>query len=179
MWIAYISAVRAEKRPEHADLSFGDLCKILSPVWKAMSREEKQPYITAYERDKVRYNQQVANLSDEDKKILRAHKRRKRTLRAGKPKAVVSAYMLYVCKARAGVVAANPSISFPEIGRTLGAQWRQLGDAERKEFLDQSQLDRSRYEKEMREWRAAEEEKRQTRRTERDQKRKTKTNEAV
>jgi hypothetical protein len=170
VWISYLSSVRAEKRPEHSNLSFGELCKILSPIWRTMTDEKKKPFTEAYERDKLRYQQQLTNLSEEDKKILRAHKRRRRAARAGKPKASVSGYMRYVCSARPAVVEKNIGITFQEIGRTLGKQWRELSTEQRQVYLDQAIEDRKRYENEMNEWRTDEENKRIVRKNEREQK---------
>jgi ABC-type transporter MlaC component len=170
VWISYLSSVRAEKRPEHSNLSFGELCKILSPVWRTMTDEQKQPFTDAYERDKLRYQQQLKNLSEEDKKILRAHKRRRRAARAGKPKSTVSGYMRYVCSARPAVVEANQGITFQEIGRSLGKQWRELSQDQRQIYLNEAIEDRKRYENEMNEWRAEEECKRVVRKKEREQK---------
>lgn len=170
VWISFLSEIRAQKRPEHANLSFGELCKVLSPVWKQMSTEDKKPYVEAYQRDKLRYAQQMANLSEDQKKILRAHKRRKRKLREGKPKASVSAYMLYVCSARPDVVKQNPDISFQEIGKTLGQQWRNLSEEDRKLYNDKALEDRKRYEREIEEWKKNEELKKQQRRNEREAK---------
>lgn len=170
VWISYLSSVRAEKRPEHSNLSFGELCKILSPVWRNMDAEQKKPFTDAYERDKLRYQQQLSNLSDEDKKILRAHKRRRRAARAGKPKSSVSGYMRFVCASRPGVVEANPGITFQEIGRTLGKHWRELEHEQRQVYINEAIEDRKRYEKEMSEWRNEEERKRVVRKKEREEK---------
>jgi len=169
VWISYLSSVRAERRQEHSQLSFGELCKILSPVWRTMTDEQKQPFTDAYERDKLRYQQQLKNLSEEDKKILRAHKRRRRAARAGKPKASVSGYMRYVCSARPAVVEQNQGITFQEIGRTLGKQWRELSDEQRQLYLNEAIEDRKRYENDMNVWRAEEERKRIVRKNEREQ----------
>lgn len=170
VWISFLSSVRAEKRPEYSNLSFGELCKILSPVWRTMTAEQKQPFTDAYERDKLRYQQQLSNLSEEDKKILRAHKRLRRAARAGKPKSSVSGYMRFVCAARPSVVESNPGITFQEIGRTLGKHWRELNQDKRQVYINEAIEDRKRYDIEINEWRMEEERKRVVRKKEREQK---------
>jgi hypothetical protein len=168
VWISFLSKVRAEKRPEHDNLSFGELCKILSPVWKVMTVEDKQPFMDAYTRDKERYRSQLLNLTDEEKKILRAHKRLRRKRKLGKPKSAVSAYMLSVTALRPEVVAANPAISFQEIGRELGRRWREMSDSDREKYAIDAKVDRKRYDDEMAAWKEAEENKRLARKAERE-----------
>jgi hypothetical protein len=170
VWISFLSKVRAEKRPEHENLSFGELCKLLSPIWKNMSVEDKAPFTETYEMDKARYRAQILNLTDEEKKILRAHKRIRRKRKAGKPKSAVSAYMLSVTALRPDVVANNPTISFQEIGRELGRRWRAMTEDDRAVYTADAKIDRKRYDDEMIAWKNGEEEKRLVRKNEREAK---------
>ena len=54
--------------------------------------------------------------------------------KADKPKRAPGPYMLF-CKAmRAKIVAKNPKMTFGEVGKELGAQWKTLSDAEKKKY---------------------------------------------
>lgn len=54
--------------------------------------------------------------------------------KADKPKRAPGPYMLF-CKAmRAKIVAKNPKMTFGEVGKELGAQWKKLSDAEKKKY---------------------------------------------
>mmetsp|Transcript_10769 Transcript_10769/g.43411 ORF Transcript_10769/g.43411 Transcript_10769/m.43411 type:complete len:94 (+) Transcript_10769:76-357(+) len=58
----------------------------------------------------------------------------KKADKADKPKKAPGPYMLF-CKAmRAKIVAKNPKMSFGEVGKELGAQWKKLSDAEKKKY---------------------------------------------
>lgn len=151
-WISFLSSVREEKRPEHENLSFGALCQLLSPVWQSMTDEQKQPYVETYQRDRQRYQAELLKLNDDDKRVLRAHKRRRRKERVGRPKAALSTYMLFVMNERANVVAQSPDISFQEIGRQLGHRWRSLPDESRAGYVASAKVDRERFDGELKVW---------------------------
>ena len=54
--------------------------------------------------------------------------------KADKPKRAPGPYMLF-CKAmRPKIVAKNPKMTFGEVGKELGAQWKKLSDAEKKKY---------------------------------------------
>jgi len=54
--------------------------------------------------------------------------------KADKPKRAPGPCMLF-CKAmRAKIVAKNPKMTFGEVGKELGAQWKKLSDAEKKKY---------------------------------------------
>ena len=58
----------------------------------------------------------------------------KKADKADKPKRAPGPYMLF-CKAmRAKIVAKNPKMTFGEVGKELGAQWKKLSDAEKKKY---------------------------------------------
>ena len=151
-WIAFLSSIRSEKREEYSSLSFGELCQQLSPVWSSMSTEQKQPFIDQYTRDKDRYERQLKDLSEEDIKILRAHKRLRKKMRAGRPKAAMSSYMIYVAEERARVVIDHPDIDFQSIGQELGRRWRILSDDQKCIYVRDALLDRARFDADLVEW---------------------------
>merc|ERR1711934_390901 len=65
-------------------------------------------------------------------------------------KKAVSAYLHFSNDMREEVKIANPKASFGEIGRILGQWWADLGRPERMKYEKIAQLDRARYEREVR-----------------------------
>ena len=51
-----------------------------------------------------------------------------------KVKKAPSAYMLFCKKERAAIVKANPSATFGEVGKLLGAAWGKLSDASKAKY---------------------------------------------
>jgi hypothetical protein len=151
-WISFLGSVRAEKREEYKDLTFGELCQALSPIWRKMTEEEKKPHQLNYEKDRDRYHSDLSKLTDKDKKVLRAHRRIRRLLRKGRPKTANSTFMLFVSDERPKVVQDFPGITFKEIGRELGFRWKKLDDTLRAPYLEKAKLDRIRFNAELAKW---------------------------
>jgi hypothetical protein len=56
---------------------------------------------------------------------------------------------------RPSVVADNPGMPFGEVGKTIGEMWRELDDADRAPYQAQADLDKKRYEREMKAFKSA------------------------
>jgi len=64
------------------------------------------------------------------------------------PKRALSAYMFFSQDWRERVKAENPDAGFGEIGRLLGARWKELSDEEKKPYIEQAAKDKDRAEQE-------------------------------
>ncbi|OJT14252.1 Non-histone chromosomal protein 6 [Trametes pubescens] len=64
------------------------------------------------------------------------------------PKRALSAYMFFSQDWRERIKAENPDAGFGEIGKLLGAKWKELDDDEKKPYLDQAAADKARAEEE-------------------------------
>ncbi|KAH9856299.1 high mobility group box domain-containing protein [Lenzites betulinus] len=62
------------------------------------------------------------------------------------PKRALSAYMFFSQDWRERIKAENPDAGFGEIGKLLGAKWKELEDDEKKPYLDQAAADKARAE---------------------------------
>lgn len=67
---------------------------------------------------------------------------------ANKPKRPLSAYMFFCQAKRAETKAANPNMTFSELGKELGQMWQKLDESEKKPFIKQNERDKKRYEEE-------------------------------
>ncbi|KAH9834467.1 high mobility group box domain-containing protein [Rhodofomes roseus] len=64
------------------------------------------------------------------------------------PKRALSAYMFFSQDWRERVKAENPDASFGEIGKLLGAKWKELDESEKKPYIEQAARDKARAEQE-------------------------------
>ena len=142
-WIIYLDHIRRQKMEEHQNLNFGMLCKLMSPIWKNMNIDEKQKYVDEHKTDILRYYNDVSNLSDADKKILKAHKRLRRKNQKKKPKMPMTAYMRFANVERSNVTNEQPNIKFHDIGRELGKRWRSLSDISKDHFKQEAARERA------------------------------------
>ncbi|KAF5329550.1 hypothetical protein D9619_009028 [Psilocybe cf. subviscida] len=60
------------------------------------------------------------------------------------PKRALSAYMFFSQDWRERIKAENPDAGFGEVGKLLGAKWKELDDAEKKPYADQAARDKER-----------------------------------
>ncbi|KAI0744791.1 high mobility group box domain-containing protein, partial [Earliella scabrosa] len=68
------------------------------------------------------------------------------------PKRALSAYMFFSQDWRERIKAENPDAGFGEIGKLLGAKWKELDEEEKKPYLDQAAADKARAEQEKNEY---------------------------
>ncbi|KAJ7819520.1 high mobility group box domain-containing protein [Mycena leptocephala] len=64
------------------------------------------------------------------------------------PKRALSAYMFFSQDWRERIKAENPDAGFGEVGKLLGAKWKELDDEEKKPYVDQAAKDKTRAEDE-------------------------------
>ncbi|KAK1231277.1 Non-histone chromosomal protein 6 [Marasmius sp. AFHP31] len=64
------------------------------------------------------------------------------------PKRALSAYMFFSQDWRERIKAENPDASFGEVGKLLGAKWKELDDEEKKPYIEQAAKDKERAENE-------------------------------
>ncbi|KAH9976870.1 HMG-box [Lactifluus volemus] len=68
------------------------------------------------------------------------------------PKRALSAYMFFSQDWRERIKAENPDASFGEVGKLLGAKWKELDDEEKRPYVEQAARDKSRAEQEKSEY---------------------------
>ncbi|KAF8626685.1 hypothetical protein AX15_004769 [Amanita polypyramis BW_CC] len=64
------------------------------------------------------------------------------------PKRPLSAYMFFSQDWRERIKAENPDAGFGEVGKLLGAKWKELDDEEKKPYVERAAQDKTRAEKE-------------------------------
>jgi hypothetical protein len=148
-WIYFCNKQREDIIAKDPNISFGNICKKLAPMWKKMSDSERKPYYALQQKDKERYAKDLRELSEEQKKILKHHRKQKRTKRKNKPKQGLSAYMYFVIENRKNVVTENPEANFRLIGKLLGQKWNELSMEKKQTYLTMSEKDKLRYRNEL------------------------------
>ncbi|KAJ3490018.1 hypothetical protein NLJ89_g11474 [Agrocybe chaxingu] len=64
------------------------------------------------------------------------------------PKRALSAYMFFSQDWRERIKTENPDAGFGEVGKLLGAKWKELDEAEKKPYIDQAARDKERADEE-------------------------------
>lgn len=82
------------------------------------------------------------------KKAEKAVKPTKAKKGSNGPKRPLSAYMFFSQDWRERIKTENPDAGFGEIGKLLGAKWKEMDDEEKKPYVEQAAADKVRAEKE-------------------------------
>ncbi|KAI8324588.1 nonhistone chromosomal protein 6A [Martensiomyces pterosporus] len=75
-------------------------------------------------------------------------RRTRRKKDANAPKRALSAYMFFSQANRERVKTENPDVSFGQIGKILGGEWKVLSDSDKAPYLKKAEADKKRYEEE-------------------------------
>jgi len=65
------------------------------------------------------------------------------------PKKPLTAFMFFNMETRPKVVEENPGIAFGEVGKKLGAMWKNLSEDEKSPYMEKAVADKKRYEREV------------------------------
>jgi hypothetical protein len=139
-WIHFCNEMR--RNPIYNDLKFSEKNKVFSPIWHALSDEEKQKYKNMHNEDKARFKREFLALTPEKAKELNAIKRARRKKRREEHKdepKKTSAYMLFVQHERSAIKEKfikekGREPTFPELGAYMGSMWHSLPASDREKY---------------------------------------------
>ena len=154
----YFSNDRRPKiKANNPELSFGDLARQVGKEYKLLTAEEKVVYDEKAATDKVRYQKQMANYtppsddgdsdSGSDTKPKGKKKRPKKDPNA--PKRGLTAFMYFSNDRRPKIKANNPELSFGDLARQVGKEYKLLTAEEKVVYDGQAAKDKMRYKDQM------------------------------
>jgi len=163
-YLLYQNAMRNQFRKDNPGMTFGQLAKYTSHMYKNLTAEEKSIWTERAEQDKIRYDNEMSLYTPppgHDAKgnlIVEESRPRRRNRRAPKdpdaPKRASGAYVFFTNEMRPEVMKQFPGIKFVEMGRILGERWRALTKEDKVKFEEMAQEDKKRFQTEMMEYEA-------------------------
>merc|ERR1712038_247356 len=162
-YLLYQNAMRDEFKRENPGMTFGQLSKYTSCMYKLLSPEEKATWVTRADQDKLRYEKELEDYTpppghDARGNLIEEHRPRKRSKRPQKdpfaPKRASGAYVFFTNEMRPMVMKQFPGIKFVEMGRILGERWRALTPEEKARYEKLAQQDKVRFQLEMQQYTA-------------------------
>ncbi|KAL7547304.1 hypothetical protein ACHAWF_010624 [Thalassiosira exigua] len=158
-YLMYQNTMRESFRMENPGMTFGQLSKYTSAMYKSLTPEEKERWDEAAEQDKARYEAEMANYVpppgyDNTGQIininpLTGRKYPKKHRDPNAPKRARGSYVFFTLDERPKIVAENPQMSFTEMGYVMGERWRSLSPQEKKKYEDLANDDKKRFTEEM------------------------------
>jgi high mobility group protein B2 len=162
-YLLYQNAMREQFKRENPGMSFGQLAKYTSHMYKNMTPEEKGTWEARAQQDKTRYGAELSTYvpppgHDARGNLIEEQRPRKRNKRGPKdpaaPKRASGAYVFFTNEMRPKVLSEYPGIKFVELGRVLGQRWRALTPEEKKKFEEMAADDKIRFQLEMQQYTA-------------------------
>ena len=144
-------------------MTFGQLAKYTSHMYKSLSPMEKQRWEAHAAQDKARFEAEMASYVPppgydaqgnlvEDRRINRKYMKKQKD--PDQPKRARGSFVFFTFDYRPRVMAENPGIKFVEMGTLLGEKWRSLSPEEKQRYEDMAQEDKQRFNREMEEYSA-------------------------
>jgi hypothetical protein len=126
--------------------------------WKALTADEKAPFIAMNEKDKLRYAKEKASYkppkrsassseSSDDSDAPKKKRAKKAEKDPNAPKKALNSYMFFANDNREKVKAENPKLKATEVMSELGAQWKAMNETERAPYAKKAEDDKERYAK--------------------------------
>ena len=178
-WIAFMNFQIDKMGKEDAQtgqlMKFTQKSSMMSSQWQRMTPEEKAPFVEISKRDQARYASQLESLTPEQKRQLKEIKKRKKEKKQNEPKKPKSAFMCFHEASRKTIVDQNPGISFPDVGKKMGAMWNAMSDAEKAPFVELHTADKQRYATELEVYNKQKDDEKDRKKNDREQKKKDKS----
>lgn len=121
--------------------------------WKKLTEGEKKRFVEAAEKDRIRYNNEMANYTPPPKYegSERKTRKQKKLKDPNKPKKWMSSFMFFCQDKRTAMREENSEMTLS--AKMLGEMWAKMEEKEKEKFEKMAKEDRGRYEEEMKAFR--------------------------
>mmetsp|Transcript_15043 Transcript_15043/g.31857 ORF Transcript_15043/g.31857 Transcript_15043/m.31857 type:complete len:386 (-) Transcript_15043:224-1381(-) len=162
-YLLYQNCMREQFKTQNPGMTFGQLSKYTSHMYKSLSPEERQKWEAHSAQDKARYEAEMASYVpppgyDAQGNLIEDRRFNKKYMKKAKdpnqPKRARGSFVFFTFEERPKVMAEHPGIKFVEMGTMLGERWRALPADVKQKFEDMAQEDKQRFSKEMEEYSA-------------------------
>ena len=153
-YLLYSIATRAKVKEDNPDASFGDLARLISANFKALSDEERAKWDRKAAADKERYTEEMSNYDappadddDDDNDDAPSTKKAKKDPNA--PKKAKSGYLYFMSEARTKLKEENPDATFGDLTRMVASAYKALDAKDKERYEAMARADKKRYTGEM------------------------------
>jgi len=158
-YLLYQNAMRDQFKGDNPGMTFGQLSKYTSHMYKSLTPEEKAQWEERAQRDKVRFEEEMKHYNppngfDAQGNLLAEFAvPRKNSKKNAKdpnmPKRARGSYLLFTKDERPKIQLEDPCLKFTDMGAVLGERWRNLSEEDRKKYDGLAEQDKLRFAHEM------------------------------
>src|ERR1700733_7591723 len=145
----FVQTCREEHKKKHPNenVVFAEFSKKCAERWKTMNDKEKNRFHVLAEKDKKRYDGEMANYKPP--KGEKGGRKRKRTKDPNAPKRALSAFFWFCNDERPRVKETMNDASVGEVAKELGRRWNDCTEDQKSKYEALAAKDKARYEKEI------------------------------
>ena len=156
-YLLYSIATRAQVKDENPDASFGDLARLISSNFKALSDDERAKWDRKAATDKKRFTEEMSNYDappaedeEDDDDVGSSVKKSRKPESEGKkdpkaPKKAKSGYNYFMSEKLAKLKEENPNASFGELVKLVSSAFKTLNAGEKEKYESMAREDKKRY----------------------------------
>mmetsp|Transcript_6374 Transcript_6374/g.12012 ORF Transcript_6374/g.12012 Transcript_6374/m.12012 type:complete len:402 (+) Transcript_6374:533-1738(+) len=158
-YLLYQNAMRDQFKADNPGMTFGQLSKYTSHMYKSLTPRERAEWDERSKRDKERFQEEMKHYMpphgfDSHGNLMAEYNApRKNSKKAPKdpnmPKRARGSFVLFTKDERPKIQQENPQIKFTDLGAVLGKRWRALPEEERKKYDALAEQDKQRFAQEM------------------------------
>eukprot|EP01128_Nolandella_sp_AFSM9_P011228 TRINITY_DN794_c0_g1_i3.p1 TRINITY_DN794_c0_g1~~TRINITY_DN794_c0_g1_i3.p1 ORF type:complete len:213 (+),score=88.36 TRINITY_DN794_c0_g1_i3:553-1191(+) len=141
-YMFFMSETRPKILAENPGYGIAEVAKRAGALWNALTDAQKAPYNAKYQKDKLRYEEEMKTYVP-DPAYQTVSKKRKKDPNA--PKRNMNAYMHFAREFREGRKLRGESILPRELGKAAGEAYRALSPEQKMKFTDLAAADKERY----------------------------------
>lgn len=149
-----------ETKEKYPELTPGEIKKKISQMWKSMDEEEKKPYNQKASDEKEKYNKLLEKYNEEHSGNTSEDEsdgepvKKKKTRDPNKPKKYITAFFLFCKHKREQLKEQDPQSSEKptQTSKKSSIEWRAMTDEEKKPYLEEEAVLKSKYLKAMEEY---------------------------
>jgi len=161
-YLLYQNAMRDQFKIDNPGMTFGQLSKYTSHMYKSLTPQEKAEWDSRSEQDKVRFEDEMRTYvpppgHDAQGNVLEDRptvKRAKKLKDPNAPKRARGSFVFFTFEMRPKIMEEFPNVKFVEMGSLMGERWRALTPEEKSVYENQAKADKERFTKEMQEYTA-------------------------
>jgi len=145
----FVQTYREEhkKKFPNQNVVFAEFSKKCAQRWKTMTEKEKNRFLVMAEKDKKRYDGEMADY--EPPKGQKGGRKRKRTKDPNAPKRALSAFFWFCNDERPRVKAVMSDATVGQVAKELGRRWNECTEDQKCKYEALTAKDKARYEKAM------------------------------
>lgn len=161
-YLLYQNAMRDQFKSDNPGMTFGQLSKYTSHMYKSLTAQEKAEWDLRSQQDKVRFEDEMRTYvpppgHDAQGNLLENRptaKRAKKPKDPNAPKRARGSFVFFTFVMRPKIMIEFPNVKFVEMGSLMGERWRALTPEEKSIYENQAKADKERFTKEMQEYTA-------------------------